>query len=267
MTLHLDGRRIEAAVFDFDGVLADTAAGWSRAEAALCENYGVDYTDALAAGTHGVGLADAVRALTAAVDPPVVHAEAVERLRDLADRYVPEDVQAVEGGVDAVRALARRVPVAIASNSERPLLEHLVRALGLGDTVSTVVSASDVAAPKPAPDVYREAARRLGAAPERTLAVEDSPTGGAAAHAAGCVVVALALADTPLSESAPAWGAVTVRSHADLLARVLPAGSTPTTSTPSTPTTSTPSTSTARTRPVAHRRGDQSHLRERRPRP
>ena len=222
--LSLEGRPVVAAVFDFDGVLADTAAGWSRAESALCEHFGVVYTGTLAEATHGVGLSDAVRVLTAGVEPPVVHDAAVEKLRALAEQHVPENLMAVKGGVATVRALSRLLPVAIASNSERPLLEHLVHRLGLAEHVTTVVSASDVAAPKPAPDVYQEAARRLGAAPGYTLAVEDSATGGTAAQAAGCVVVALALEDAPWStaDHSPSWAAVTVRSHEGLLARLLP---------------------------------------------
>jgi len=222
--LKLEGRPVVAAVFDFDGVLADTADGWSRAESALCEHFGVVYTDTLAEATHGVGLSDAVRILTAGVQPPVVHDAAVAKLRALAEQHVPESLMAVKGAVATVRALSRVLPVAIASNSERPLLEHMVHRLGLAGHVRTLVSASDVAAPKPAPDVYQEAARRLGAAPGYTLAIEDSATGGAAAQAAGCVVVALALEGARWStpDHSPPWAAVTVGSHEGLLARLLP---------------------------------------------
>lgn len=178
MMLELEGRPVMAVIFDFDGVLADTAAGWSRAEAALCEYFGVRYSDAMAEATDGVSLSDSVRVLTAGVRPPVAHEEAVHRLRALAQRYVPESLTAVEGGVAAVRALSRLLPVAIASNSERPLLEHMVHELGLADHVTTVVSATDVAAPKPAPDVYRGAARRVGAVPQRALVVEGLPHRG-----------------------------------------------------------------------------------------
>lgn len=218
MSLLLDDHPVEAVVFDFDGVLADTAHGWAVAEAALCAHYGLAYTQELAAATHGVGMDDAVRLLTAGLQPPVAKPEATALMRGLAAQHVPTHLTPMAGASAAVSALARHVPVAIASNTERPLLEQLVAALGLERVVREVVAATDVPSPKPAPDIYREAARRLGAAPEHTLAIEDSPTGGRAAAAAGCLVVALRLPDAPTVPDL-SWASLHVGSHADLLAR------------------------------------------------
>lgn len=223
MSLVLGKHPIETAVFDFDGVLADTADGWARAEAALCDRFDIEYTAALAEQTHGVGLDDATRVLTASVQPTVRHEEASALMRELAHDHVPADIAAIEGAVESVRTLATWVPVAIASNSERPLLELLVAALGLDRIVTAVVSASDVAAPKPSPDVYLEAVRRLGGTPGRTLAVEDSPTGGTAAHAAGCIVVALDLPAVGTKRLVAPWATARVTSHAHLRAMIKPA--------------------------------------------
>ena len=220
MTLLIDGHRFAAVVFD--GVLAHTATGWAAAEAALCAHYGVDYTDELATGTHGVGLDDSVRHLTAGVHPPVRHRDAAALLRAMADEHVPPHLEPVEGVTTTVEALASQVPVAIASNTERPLLERLVAGLRLDRVVSAVVAASEVPAPKPAPDIYLEAARRLGAPAGRTLAVEDSLTGGRAAAAAGCVVLALQLPGAPVPSDL-SWATLRAASHADVLARVRPA--------------------------------------------
>lgn len=219
MTLMIDDRRFEAVVFDFDGVLADTATGWAAAEAALCAHYGVRYTDALAAGTHGVGLDDSVRILTAGVDPLVRHHEAAALMRAMAELHVPPRLEAIAGAVTTVETLARQVPVAIASNTELPLLTKLVTELGLDRVVRTVVAASEVPAPKPAPHVYFEATRRLGSTPARTLAIEDSLTGGSAAAAAGCVVLALQLPDTPRALDL-SWATLRASSHTDLLSKV-----------------------------------------------
>lgn len=218
MSLDLLGRTIEAVVFDFDGVLVDTAAGWVRAEEALCSTYGIDYTAELAARTPGVGIDDAVAVLTEAVSADVQAVAAAALLRRLAEDHVPSDTRALQDAHESLEVLARTVPVAIASNSERPLLERLLDATGLGSLVGTVVSASDVTAPKPAPDVCLSAIALLGTAPRATLVVEDSPTGAAAAAAAGCPV-AHVVPDGVAVDAAPRVPGhlTTMRGHRDLL--------------------------------------------------
>lgn len=188
-------RDLDAVVFDFDGVLADTGAGWARTEAGMRERYGLPYTPAVAEQTHGVGMLDSVRLLTADAPHPVDEEEALAAMRALAAEAVPAAARPFPGAREAVARIGEYVPVAIASNSERPMLEQLVDRLDLSGLVDAVVSASDVAAPKPAPDVYARAVTLLGADPARTLVVEDSATGAAAARAAGCRVWRLVEAD------------------------------------------------------------------------
>jgi HAD superfamily hydrolase (TIGR01509 family) len=214
MTLRAFGLEIEAVVFDVDGVLLDTAAGWTRTEEAFCAAYSVEYTPELAAGTHGVGLEDSIAVLTSGAPGTVEPVAAAALLRRLAEEHVPVAALPMNGTLEAIEHLRRRIPVAIASNSERPLLERLLEASGHADLVDVVVSASDVAAPKPAPDVYLAATARLGVPPAATLVVEDSATGASAALAAGCSVVHFAPEDgTALIRQAVA----TVRTHHDLL--------------------------------------------------
>jgi HAD superfamily hydrolase (TIGR01509 family) len=214
MTLRAFGLEIEAVVFDVDGVLLDTAAGWTRTEEAFCAAYSVEYTPELAAGTHGVGLEDSIAVLTSGAPGTVEPAAAATLLRRLAEEHVPLAALPMNGTLEAIEHLRRQIPVAIASNSERPLLERLLEASGHAGLVDVVVSASDVAAPKPAPDVYLAATARLGVPAAATLVVEDSATGAAAALAAGCSVVHFA----PEDGVAPIRQAVaTVRTHHDLL--------------------------------------------------
>ena len=149
--------------------------------------------------------------LAAAADPERF---AGPLLRRLAEEHVPLAALPMNGTLEAIEHLRRQIPVAIASNSERPLLERLLEASGHAGLVDVVVSASDVAAPKPAPDVYLAATARLGVPAAATLVVEDSATGAAAALAAGCSVVHFA----PEDAAAPIRQAVaTVRTHHDLL--------------------------------------------------
>jgi HAD superfamily hydrolase (TIGR01509 family) len=217
MTLRAFGLEIEAVVFDVDGVLLDTAAGWTRTEEAFCAAYSVEYTPELAAGTHGVGLEDSIAVLTSGAPGTVEPAAAAALLRRLAEEHVPLAALPMNGTLEAIEHLRRQIPVAIASNSERPLLERLLEASGHAGLVDVVVSASDVAAPKPAPDVYLAATARLGVPAAATLVVEDSATGAAAALAAGCSVVHFA----PEKGAAPIRQAVaTVRTHHDLLVQL-----------------------------------------------
>jgi HAD superfamily hydrolase (TIGR01509 family) len=95
------------------------------------------------------------------------------------------------GAVEAVRRLAARWPLALASSANRPIIDLVVERAGLGEAFTVTVSSEEVARGKPAPDVYLEAARRLGADPRRCAAVEDSANGLRSAAAAGMRVVAV----------------------------------------------------------------------------
>src|SRR4051812_32248198 len=104
-------------------------------------------------------------------------------------RYAGEGAPGISGAVDAVRRVAAHRPVALASSSHRAVIDAALRATDLTDTFRAVVSSDEVAHGKPAPDVFLEAAHRLGVDPARTLVVEDSLNGVRAAKAAGMTVV------------------------------------------------------------------------------
>ncbi|HEY2216232.1 MAG TPA: HAD family phosphatase, partial [Solirubrobacteraceae bacterium] len=119
-----------------------------------------------------------------------------EPLMDELHRLVMEEaLQGVAPRPGAIALIARLrdagVPLAVASNSEREFLERTLSGAGLlhDGPFTTIVSANDIAQPKPAPDIYLEACRRLGVAPSDAVALEDSPIGVAAAAAAGMYVI------------------------------------------------------------------------------
>ena len=87
--------------------------------------------------------------------------------------------------------LARGIPCAIASSSPMPIIDAVVTSQGWDRFFQTHVCGDDVTHGKPAPDIYLEAARRIGIAPEACLALEDSPNGSRAAVAAGMVTIAV----------------------------------------------------------------------------
>jgi HAD superfamily hydrolase (TIGR01509 family) len=120
------------------------------------------------------------------LDPSTIERTIVERVVARFDR---EGAPAIPGAVDAVRRIAAERPVAIASSAHRAVIDAALHASGTSETFRVIVSSDEVAHGKPAPDVYLEAARRLGADPATCLVVEDSFNGVRAARAAGMTVV------------------------------------------------------------------------------
>jgi HAD superfamily hydrolase (TIGR01509 family) len=149
--------------------------------------------------------------------PEEINAAIVERM--LA-RY-GEAPPLIPGAVDAVRRLAARWPLAIASSSNPELIEVVVRAGGLGDVFTIAVSSEEVGRGKPAPDVYLEAARRLGVEATTCAAIEDSHNGIRSAKAAGMLVVAVPNPHFPPDDEAMAAADIVLGSIAELQVETL----------------------------------------------
>jgi HAD superfamily hydrolase (TIGR01509 family) len=144
--------------------------------------------------------------------PAEINAAVVERM--LA-RY-GEAPPLIPGAVEAVRRVGGRVPLAIASSSNRELIDVVLRASGLARDFDATVSSEEVPRGKPSPDVYLEAARRLGVDPARCGAVEDSHNGIRSAKAAGMRVVAVPNPHYPPDDEALALADVVVASIGEL---------------------------------------------------
>ena len=176
-------------VFDCDGILMDTEANWARVQRAVAQRHGLAFTDAMERAMMGWSAADVATAIAdaAGVDRALVHTDVLRtEAETLTGQIVP-----LPGALETVREFAQRLPVAVASNSTRTILELKLEEAGFAPHLSTWVSSEDVARGKPAPDIYAEAVRRLGFAPAEALAVEDSAVGASSAVAAGLVVVAV----------------------------------------------------------------------------
>jgi HAD superfamily hydrolase (TIGR01509 family) len=183
--------RIEAVVFDMDGVLVDTEHLWDEVREALTEEWGGRYTPEAQEAMMGMSSPEWSRYLHEVVglrEPPeVINAEVVRRMLE---RY-EADLPVVPGAVEAVRRLAAAgYRLAVASSSNRELIDAVLRRLELTSVFDVTVSSEEVARGKPAPDVYLETARRLGVPPGRCVAIEDSASGIRAAHSAGMRVIA-----------------------------------------------------------------------------
>ena len=120
-------------------------------------------------------------------EPEEISALVVERLRERFREHVP----LLPGAQECVRALAKRWPLGLASSSNRPLIDLVLELAGLAECFQVTVSSEEVGRGKPAPDVYLEAARRLGVQPASGAAVEDSGNGLRSAKAAGMRVIAI----------------------------------------------------------------------------
>jgi HAD superfamily hydrolase (TIGR01509 family) len=154
-------------------------------------------------------------------EPEAINAEVVRRMRGAYREHLP----LFDGAVDAVRRLAVRYPLAVASSSNRPLIDTVLEVAGLTQYFRATVSSEEVPRGKPAPDVYLEAARRLGFESGRCAAVEDSHSGIRSAKAAGMRVVAIPNPSYPPDADALAQADVVIRSLDELTPELIASGS------------------------------------------
>ena len=176
-------------VFDCDGLLLDTEAAWTRAETALFARHGKAFGLREKRALIGTSFPETARRLEMMLDMPGEGAQVVEELIRLAALEFAGGVRPMPGARELVEALKGNRPIGVASNSLRHLLELALRGAGLEDAFDVVLAGDEVADPKPAPDLYLEACRRLESDPAETVALEDTPTGVTAARTAGLYVI------------------------------------------------------------------------------
>jgi HAD superfamily hydrolase (TIGR01509 family) len=180
-----------AVVFDNDGLLLDTESVWTRAEQDLFVRRGTEFTPADKRELVGTSAAIAGAVLERRLGEPGRAAELIEELNVLVVAELEHGVEAMIGARDLLHSLRQRgTPIGLVSNSPLAFITRSLQIVGFEDHFDVVLSAHEVAAPKPAPDPYLEACRRLGVEPgPDVVALEDSPTGVAAARAAGLTVI------------------------------------------------------------------------------
>jgi HAD superfamily hydrolase (TIGR01509 family) len=180
-----------AVVFDNDGLLLDTESVWTRAEQDLFERRGIDFTPTHKRELVGTSAEMAGGILERRLGEPGRSLELIEELNELVVAELEHGVEAMVGARELLHALRRRgTPIGLVSNSPLAFVQRSLEIVGFSERFDVVISAHEVAAPKPAPDPYLEACRRLGVeAGPAVIALEDSPTGVAAARAAGLTVI------------------------------------------------------------------------------
>ena len=193
---------IEAIVFDLDGILIDSEHVWDEVRQQLADERGGRWNENASRDMMGMSSIEWSRYMRDVVglteEPEEISAEVVRRLEDHYRRELP----LIPGAEQAVERLAARWPLALASSSNRELIDLVLESSGLGRYFTASVSSEEVARGKPAPDVFLEAARRLGVEPTHCAAVEDSENGILAAKAAGMRTIAIPNPHYPPHEDA-----------------------------------------------------------------
>jgi HAD superfamily hydrolase (TIGR01509 family) len=182
---------IEAVVFDLDGVIVDSEHVWDAAREVLARERGGHWHEHAQTDMMGMSSTEWSRYMHDVIglkDPPEeISAAVVSRL----EATYREELPLIDGAPEAIARLAERWPLAVASSSNRPIINLVLELSGLDRFFRVTVSSEEVQHGKPSPDVYLEAALRLGIDPEHAVAVEDSHNGILAAKAGGMCVVAI----------------------------------------------------------------------------
>jgi HAD superfamily hydrolase (TIGR01509 family) len=182
---------IQAVVFDLDGILVDSEHVWDSAREEFARERGGRWHEGAQRDMMGMSSTEWSRYMHEVIglpDPPEeISTEVVRRL----ERIYREHLPLIDGATEAVERLAARWPLAIASSSNRPIIDLVLELAGLARFFSVTVSSEEVPRGKPAPDVYLEAANRLGVDPADCTAIEDSHNGILSAKAAGMRVIAI----------------------------------------------------------------------------
>jgi HAD superfamily hydrolase (TIGR01509 family) len=186
-----------AVVFDLDGVLVDSEAVWDDVRKRFTEENGGRWRNEAQRDMMGMSSVEWSRyvrdRLGVEMEPEEISTAVAAGVIDVYRESLP----LLPGAVQAVKALAREWPLGLASSSNRHVIDLVLDLAQIADAFQATVSSEEVGAGKPAPDVYLEAAKRLGKEPAACVAIEDSTNGIRSAHAAGMGVIAVPNRDFP----------------------------------------------------------------------
>jgi HAD superfamily hydrolase (TIGR01509 family) len=209
--------KLAAVVFDLDGVLVDSEQLWDSARRELVAERDGTWTDDATRAMMGMSSTEwsgyLRDELGVDLEPPAISAAVIERLEHLYRERLP----LLPGAREAVVATSERWPLGLASSSNREIIDLVLELAELDTYFEATVSSEEVPRGKPAPDVYLEAARRLGVSPSACAAVEDSTNGLRSAAAARMSVIAIPNETFPPSDDALQLAAATIHSLDELM--------------------------------------------------
>ena len=178
-------------VFDLDGLLLDSESAWDGGRRALAAEHGRPWPEDATAAMMGMSAPEWSEYVRDRVGVPLAPEDISARVvAHVLDAY-GERLPLLPGADEAVARMADRWPLALASSSNREVIDRVMATSGWGEIFRTWVSSEEVGRGKPAPDVFLEALRRLGVPPAEAAGVEDSHNGILAARAAGLRVIAV----------------------------------------------------------------------------
>lgn len=193
---------VSAVIFDMDGVIVESERLWDEAREELVKETG---------GRWGAGAQRAMMGMSSnqwsvyvrdELQVPLTAEEINVRVVDRLIELYREDFPLIEGAPETVRAAAERWPLAIASSSNRELIDLVIDLAGVADAFQTTVSSEEVGKGKPDPAVFLAAAEQLGVDPAECVVIEDSGNGIRAGANAGMRVIAVPNRDFPPAKDA-----------------------------------------------------------------
>ena len=196
-------RRIRAVLFDLDGTLIDSEPNYYLADKKLLERYGIPFSledkKKYIGGGNLDQMIDLKKRFSLPESPEELAAIKNDIYLDIAEHHT-EVYPEMKKFLERLRGMS--IPTAVASGSSPLILSRLLASLGLAASFDAVVSAEDVTKGKPAPDIFIEAARRLGVKPEECLVMEDSQYGVESAKSACMICAAVPyLTEKPLASA------------------------------------------------------------------
>ena len=184
-------RQIAGVIFDLDGLLVDSEAVWDDVRKRFVEENGGTWNESAQRDMMGMSSVEWSRYVR---DRLGVDMEPEEISKAVADGVVEvyrQKLPLLPGAVEAVKSLAKEWPLGLASSSNRHVIDLVLEQAKIAEDFQVAVSSEEVGAGKPAPDVFLEAAKRLGKEASACVAIEDSTNGIKSAHAAGMGVIAV----------------------------------------------------------------------------